>query len=71
VISDHFIETINSKAKTWQAGRNFHPLTSTNYLKTLMGVHPDHREYLPPQVSILHRNIFFGSEVFHLKMGCQ
>ena len=47
--SDDFIADINSKAKTWTAGRNFHPETSTNYIKGLLGVHPDHKKYLPPR----------------------
>ena len=45
--SDEFIAEINSKAKTWTAGRNFHPETSTNYIKGLLGVHPNHKKYLP------------------------
>jgi len=48
VLSDHFIESINRANSTWQAGRNFHPATSHNYLKTLMGVHPAAHLYLPP-----------------------
>ena len=48
-ISDDFIERINAKATTWKAGRNFHPKTSENYLRSLMGVHPDHKEFLPEQ----------------------
>ena len=45
--SNNFIDSINSKATTWKAGRNFHPKTSDDYLKGLMGVHPDHKEFLP------------------------
>lgn len=33
MLSDDFIEEINREATTWRAGRNFHPLTSTNYIK--------------------------------------
>lgn len=51
--SDEFIQEINSKSKTWTAGRNFHPETSTNYIKTLLGVHPDHKKFLPPPKSRL------------------
>ena len=41
VVSDVFIEKINSHAKNWRAGRNFHPQISWRYLKSLMGVEPD------------------------------
>ena len=33
MLSDDFIKEINSEATTWRAGRNFHPQTSTNYIK--------------------------------------
>ena len=33
ILSDDFINEINSEATTWRAGRNFHPQTSTNYIK--------------------------------------
>jgi cathepsin B len=49
ILSDEFIAEINSKAKTWKAGRNFHPETSSSYIKGLLGLHPDHKMYLPPQ----------------------
>jgi len=48
VLSEHFIEKINSANSTWRAGRNFHPETSHNFLKTLMGVHPMAHKHLPP-----------------------
>ena len=51
--SDDFIAEINSKATTWKAGRNFHPETSTNYIKGLLGVHPDHKKYLPAKKAAL------------------
>uniref|UniRef100_A0A1B6C2V6 Peptidase C1A papain C-terminal domain-containing protein n=2 Tax=Clastoptera arizonana TaxID=38151 RepID=A0A1B6C2V6_9HEMI len=40
-LSDGFIEYINSVQSSWKAGPNFHEKTSINYLKNLMGVHPD------------------------------
>ncbi len=49
IVSDAFIETINSAKSTWTAGRNFHPGTSSNYLRGLLGVHPDHRRHMPAQ----------------------
>ena len=49
LFSEEFISHINSKTSTWTAGRNFHPETSTNYIKSLCGVHPDHKKYLPPK----------------------
>ena len=51
--SDNFINEINSKAKTWTAGQNFHPETSTNYIKGLLGLHPDHKKYLPAKKTAL------------------
>jgi len=48
ILSDSFINKINSANSTWTAGRNFHPSTSHNYLKTLMGVHPMADKFLPP-----------------------
>lgn len=50
ILSDDFISDLNSRpGMTWVAGRNFHPATSTNYLRTLMGVHPGHRRFMPAQ----------------------
>jgi len=48
ILSDQFINKINSKQSTWRAGRNFHPATSHNYLKTLMGVAKGAEAHLPP-----------------------
>ncbi len=49
VLSDAFIEDLNAReGMTWRAGPNFHPETSTNFLRTLMGVHPGHKKFLPP-----------------------
>jgi len=48
ILSDDFIDEINREATTWTAGRNFHPHTSTNYIKTLLGVHPMHEKHMPP-----------------------
>ena len=38
ILSDDFINEINSEATTWKAGRNFHPHTSTNYIKVCIAV---------------------------------
>jgi cathepsin B len=48
ILSDDFIDEINRAATTWKAGRNFHPGTSRNYIKSLLGVHPAHKQFLPP-----------------------
>jgi len=48
ILSDHFIKKINAANSTWTAGRNFHPQTSHNYLRGLMGVHPDADKHRPP-----------------------
>merc|ERR1719348_1941518 len=50
ILSKHFIESINAANSTWRAGTNFHPMTSHNYLKTLMGVHPAYLMYQPPPI---------------------
>ena len=47
ILSDKFIERINAKNSTWTAGRNFHPETSSNYLRGLMGVHPSAHLFMP------------------------
>ena len=47
IFSDDWISQINAKASTWEAGRNFHPETSTNYIKSLLGVHPMHKKFMP------------------------
>lgn len=44
-LSDEFINEINKKATTWKAARNFDPSTSHTYLRSLMGVHPDSKNY--------------------------
>jgi len=48
VLSKSFIAKINAANSTWVAGTNFHPGTSHNYLKRLMGVHPQAHRHLPP-----------------------
>lgn len=47
-LSDKFIEEINSKATTWRAGRNFDQSVSMNYIRKLMGVHPDANRFRDP-----------------------
>ena len=53
ILSDKFIDRINNADTTWTAGRNFHPSTSHNYLRTLMGVHPSAHLFLPEAKEIL------------------
>lgn len=52
-LSDKFIQTINSKARTWVAGRNFAPDVSMKYIKRLMGALPE-RKRLPELKHNLH-----------------
>merc|ERR1712227_167692 len=47
ILTDTFINSINNAGSTWTAGRNFHPATSHNFLRTLMGVHPSAHLFLP------------------------
>jgi len=53
ILSDRFIKLINERNTTWRAARNFHPDTSHNYLRTLMGVHRDAHLYLPKPKNLL------------------
>ena len=65
VLSEHFIEKINSANSTWRAGRNFHPETSHNFLRTLMGVHPmAHKHLPPPKPTLLGETIFLLHQIF-------
>lgn len=47
-LSDEFINSINSAQSTWTAGRNFAENIPLSYIKKLMGVLPDHQNYMPP-----------------------
>lgn len=47
-LSDKFIEEINKKATTWKAGRNFADTVPMSHIRQLMGVHPDHKQYMNP-----------------------
>ncbi|XP_030755997.1 cathepsin B [Sitophilus oryzae] len=47
-LSDVFIESINKQGTTWKAGRNFAKDVSMKYIKGLMGVLPNHKNYMPP-----------------------
>ncbi|XP_050293403.1 cathepsin B [Anthonomus grandis grandis] len=47
-LSDKFIQHINNQKSTWKAGRNFAPNVSMQYIKNLMGVLPNHKNFLPP-----------------------
>lgn len=47
-LSDEFIEEINSKAKTWTAGRNFAKNIPMSYFTKMMGVLPNSKKHNPP-----------------------
>jgi len=53
ILSEQFIEAINKENSTWTAGKNFHPMTSHNYLRTLMGVHKDAWKHMPAKKEML------------------
>ena len=53
ILTDTFINSINNAQSTWTAGRNFHPATSHNFLRTLMGVHPSAHLFLPKIKDVL------------------
>nr|APA33878.1 seminal fluid protein [Nilaparvata lugens] len=45
-LSDDMIDYINNLDTTWKAGRNFHEQVSMDYIRGLMGVHPDNHNNL-------------------------
>lgn len=47
-LSDEFIESINNQQSTWRAGRNFRKDLDMSYIRKLMGVLPNHKNYMPP-----------------------
>lgn len=47
-LSDEFIRSVNKKAETWTAGRNFDQSISMKYIGRLMGVHPDSSRFMNP-----------------------
>jgi len=53
ILSEDFIQMINRHNSTWTAGQNFHPHTTDQYLRTLMGVHPDAHKFLPKPKRVL------------------
>lgn len=52
-LSDEFIHSINEKATTWKAGRNFPADTSMTYIRRLMGVHADSDRFRLPEKQYL------------------
>uniref|UniRef100_T1J4N3 Peptidase C1A papain C-terminal domain-containing protein n=1 Tax=Strigamia maritima TaxID=126957 RepID=T1J4N3_STRMM len=57
-LSDDFINCINSLNSTWKAGRNFDEKISMSYIKRLMGVLKDSKNYrLPEAVHKVPTNI--------------
>ncbi|KAH8344922.1 hypothetical protein KR067_010712 [Drosophila pandora] len=54
LLSDEFIELVKTKTRTWQAGRNFDEGVSEEYIRGLMGVHPDAYKFaLPDKQEVL------------------
>lgn len=47
-LSNDFIRSVNDKADSWVAGRNFDETVSLKYIKRLMGVHPDSSRFMNP-----------------------
>lgn len=47
-LSDEFIDSINKQETTWKAGRNFPKNTPMAYFRRIMGVLPNHKDFLPP-----------------------
>ena len=64
ILTKNFIKKINTAETTWKAGRNFHPGTSQNFLKTLMGVHPLSHRHLPPAKPTLYGGVEVVPEHF-------
>ncbi|XP_040571920.1 cathepsin B [Lepeophtheirus salmonis] len=53
ILSKDYIDSINKDSKTWRAGSNFDEEISTSYIRGLMGVLPNHKDYLPPALPTL------------------
>ncbi|KAJ8922435.1 hypothetical protein NQ315_004382 [Exocentrus adspersus] len=47
-LSDEFINSINNQQSSWRAGRNFRSDLDMSYIRRLMGVLPNHKNFLPP-----------------------
>lgn len=46
-LSDEFIKSINSHQSTWTAGRNFGNNVKLSYIKRMLGVLPNHKNFMP------------------------
>lgn len=46
-LSDDFINLINSLQTTWTAGKNFGSKVKLSNIKNMLGVLPNHKNYLP------------------------
>lgn len=46
-LSDEFIKSINSLQSTWTAGKNFGDNVKLSYIKNMLGVLPNHQNFLP------------------------
>uniref|UniRef100_A0A224XGA5 Putative metalloprotease n=1 Tax=Megacormus gertschi TaxID=1843536 RepID=A0A224XGA5_9SCOR len=51
-LSQKMIDYINFMNTTWKAGRNFDEEISMEYIRGLMGVHPDYKDYRLPERNI-------------------
>ncbi|SPP89324.1 cathepsin B [Drosophila guanche] len=58
MLSNEFIELVRSKAKTWKVGRNFRASVSEEYIRGLMGVHPDAHKFSLPEKSIVLSELY-------------
>lgn len=47
IISQDFINEINQAQSTWKAGKNFGDHVDESYIRRLLGVLPNHKNYLP------------------------
>jgi len=50
LLSDEFIKEINEKATTWKAGRNFFEDYDVSQIKSMLGVHPDSKNFRLPEI---------------------
>lgn len=58
-LSDEFINSINSLQSTWTAGRNFGNNVKLTHIKRILGVLPNHKNFLPE----LHEHDLEGIEI--------
>ncbi|KAJ8941026.1 hypothetical protein NQ318_004183 [Aromia moschata] len=61
-LSDEFINQINRRQSTWKAGRNFAEDLDMSYIRRLMGVLPNHQNFMPPTIEYKLEGVYLPTE---------